>query len=194
MCKKGCIMSELSMYKICQELMIKKPVVYFTPDGKNEKISIWYGDGIVLSPAVITVASGYYEIKESQFGPIILHVFEGNTIYRLRDCEVRMVVKKEGGIIDSEKENAADYGASVRFVADSIYSNKIEPSGISVKKIENRWKRYEKIKEKKPLKSKKVKGLGAYDIFKALAYVHSRPRPFDLSDFNLANLRNDFQR
>lgn len=187
-------MFDLSMYTVCQQLRKEKPVVYFTPDGKNEKISIWYGDGIVLSPAVITVASGYYEIKKSQFGPIILHVFEGNSGWRDRDCEVIMVIKKEGAVMGSETRLAMHYREAVLFVADSIYSNKIEPSGISVKKIEDRWKRYEKIKEKKPLKSKKVKGLGAYDIFKALADAHSRPRPFDLSDFNLANLRNDFQR
>ena len=140
-------MFDLSMSAVCQQLRIEKPVVYFTPDGKNEKISIWYGDGI-LSPSVITFTSGYYEIKKSQFGPIILHVFEGNSAWRDRDCEVIMVIKKEGAVMGSESRLAMHYWEAVLFVADSIYSNKIEPSGISVKKIEDRWKRYEKRKEK----------------------------------------------
>ena len=147
--------------KICCELKDEKPVVYFTSDGSQKEC-----DG---------VKCGYYEIRKSSFGPIMLRLEYAN--WNRLGGRFEMAWKDYGFF--SQKYNT-DFYSALRLIGCAH----VEPSEMSVETAKNLFNDYTETRKKTETKiAEPVKGITALDSFEAFARVLNRHRPYEPSDF-----------
>lgn len=169
--------------KVVDTLTKEKPDMYFTKD--CQPLPEWCPDHVNTFHSPDGVPYGYYEIKESSIGPIMLHISRRSPYSY--EVEVEIKVADCGGCF---YEN--DFGPGSgrgHGICSAVYdliekSNRI-PSNMSAEEVIEKWKRFcnnpkARTEDKKNASNK---NRTARDSFSELCRILNKPRPYRSSDF-----------
>ncbi len=165
---------------VINKLKKEKPDLYFTRVCRP--LPEWCPDHVITHRSD-GVPYGYYEIRESSMGPIMLYV-EQQSVYS-RDVEITIKSADYGwciyrrdfgpGIIGHDKCDA---------VYELIEKSKRHPSNMSAENAIEKWEHFcDNPKPQKEDEKKPIKGITALQSFDAIMTVVNRHRPYEPSDF-----------
>ncbi len=165
---------------VVNKLKKENPDLYFTRVCRP--LPEWCPDHVITHRSD-GVPYGYYEIRESSMGPIMLYV-EQQSVYS-RDVEITIKSADYGwciyrrdfgpGIIGHDKCDA---------VYELIENSKRHPSNMSEKDVMEKWEHFcDNPKPQKEAEKKPIKGITALQSFEAIMTVVNRHRPYEPSDF-----------
>ena len=169
--------------KVINILIKEKPDMYFTRD--CQPLPEWCPDHVDTFHSPDGVPYGYYEIKESSMGPIMLHISRRSPYSYEVDVEIK-VADRGWALYESDFGPGSGYGHGVCSDAYDLIekSNRI-PSNMSAEEVIEKWKRFcnnpkARTEDKKNASNK---NRTARDSFSELCRILNKPRPYRSSDF-----------
>ncbi len=168
--------------KVINTLMKEKPDMYFTC--VCQPLPEWCPDHVNTFRSPDGVPYGYYEIKESSMGPVMLYVSRRSPYSYLIDVEIK-VADRGWALYESDFGPGSGYGHGVCSDAyDLIEKSKRHPSNMSAENAIEKWKHFcDHPKPQKEDEKKPIKGINALKSFDAIMTVVNRRRPYEPSDF-----------
>ena len=166
---------------VVNKLKKEKPDLYFTRACRP--LPGWCADHVITHRSADGVPYGYYEIKESSMGPIMLHI-ERESYHSSR---VEIAIKPAAGGWCLYKWDFGP-GAMGHDKCDAVYelieNSNCYPSNMSEKDVIEKWNHFcDKPKPHKEDEKKPIKGINALKSFDAIMTVVNRRRPYEPSDF-----------
>ena len=165
---------------VVDKLKKDKPDLYFTRVCRP--LPNWCPDHVITHRSD-GVPYGYYEIKESSMGPIMLYI-ERQSVHS-SDVEITIKSADYGWCIyhvDFGPCTCGHYKGAA--VYELIEGSKRHPSNMSEKDVIEKWKHFcDNPKPQKEDEKKPIKGINALKSFDAIMTVVNRHRPYEPSDF-----------
>lgn len=165
---------------VVNKLKKENPDLYFTRVCRS--LPKWCPDHVITHRSD-GVPYGYYEIRESSMGPIMLYI-ERQSVYS-RDVEITIKSADYGWCIYRR-----DFGPGVimHHECDAVYelieNSKRYLSGMSEQSVIKKWEHFcDNPKPQKEDEKKPIKGITALQSFEAFMTVVNRHRPYEPSDF-----------
>ncbi len=165
---------------VINKLKKEKPDLYFTRVCRP--LPEWCPDHVITHRSD-GVPYGYYEIRESSMGPIMLCV-ERQSVHS-SDVEITIKSADYGWCIYRR-----DFGPGVigHDKCDAVYelieNSKRYSSGMSEQSVIKKWEHFcDNPKPQKEAEKKPIKGITALQSFEAIMTVVNRHRPYEPSDF-----------
>ena len=125
---------------VINTLMKEKPDMYFTR--VCQPLPEWCPDHVITFRSPDGVPYGYYEIKESSMGPVMLHVSLRSPYSYLIDVEIK-VADRGWALYESDFGPGSGYGHGVCSDAyDLIEKSKRHPSNMSAENAIEKWKHF----------------------------------------------------
>ena len=176
--------------KVINTLMKEKPDMYFTR--VCQPLPEWCPDHVNTFRSPDGVPYGYYEIKESSMGPVMLHVSRRSPYSYLIDVEIK-VADRGWALYESDFGPGSGYGHGVCSDAyDLIEKSKRHPSNMSAENAIEKWNHFCDHPKPQPKEKKKpIKGINALKSFDAIMTVVDRHRPYEASDFKKESFTPD---
>ena len=167
--------------KVINILIKEKPDMYFTR--VCQPLPEWCPDHVNTFRSPDGVPYGYYEIKESSMGPVMLHVSRRSPYSYLIDVEIK--VADRGWALYKSDFGPGSCGHGVCSDAyDLIEKSKRHPSNMSAENAIEKWEHFcDHPKPQKEDEKKPIKGINALKSFDAIMTVVNRHRPYEPSDF-----------
>lgn len=166
---------------VINKLKKEKPDLYFTRVCRP--LPNWCVDHVITHRSADGVPYGYYEIKESSMGPIMLCV-ERQSVHS-SDVEITIKSADYGWCIYHVDFGPCTYGHyKGAAVYELIEDSKRYPSNMSEKDVIEKWKHFcDNPKPQKEAEKKPIKGITALQSFEAIMTVVDRRRPYEPDDW-----------